>query len=325
MKKIKWGVMGTAGIARGFTIPGIRQTDNGQLYAVASRNLEKAEAFQKELGFEKAYGSYEELLADPQVDAVYIPLPNTLHYEWTIKALQAKKHVLCEKPMAPNAELATQMVACAKENGVFLMEAFAYLHSPYTAAIKEELKSGTIGDVVYMESTFITSDYDTDNIRMWKATYGGSLYDLGCYTTSQILWLLEEEPRTIQAIAELSEDGIDTFTTGIMTFAGKKKACFQCGMVLATEQGKRIDRLQIHGTKGSLIADAQFNQCGELTYSICVDGQEIIKTVQTPHNYMLETQQLGRCILNGETPHVSNEFTIANAKVMDTILAKIGY
>lgn len=223
MRKINWGVIGTAGIAKGCTIPGMQQAENCHLYAIAGRSMEKAKAYQEEFGFQVAYDSYEKLLADPNVEAVYIPLPNELHYEWTIKALKAKKHVLCEKPLAPNPSQIQEMFACAKENGVLLMEAYAYLHSPLMAAIKNEVKSGVIGDVLYMESQFITSDYDISNIRMRKETFGGATYDLGCYTTTQILWLLEEDPVKVQAVAEFSNEGIDTYTSGVLTFADGKR------------------------------------------------------------------------------------------------------
>ena len=178
MRKINWGVIGTAGIAKGCTIPGMQLAENCNLYAIAGRSMAKAESYKQQFGFEVAYDSYEALLADPKVEAVYIPLPNELHYEWTLKALKAKKHVLCEKPLAPTPAQIQEMFACAKENGVFLMEAYAYLHSPLMAAIKQELKSGVIGDVLYMESQFITSDYDVSNIRMRRETYGGATYDL---------------------------------------------------------------------------------------------------------------------------------------------------
>ena len=325
MRKVKWGVLGTAGIAKGHTIPGMVQAENCELYAIAGRSRAKAEAFQKEFGFQKIYDDYNALLADPLIEAVYIPLPNQLHYEWVIRALKAKKHVLCEKPLAPTLAQIEEMIATAKENGVFLMEAFAYLHSPYMAAVKQQLKSGVIGDVLYVESTFITSDYDLSNIRMRRETYGGSVYDLGCYNTSQVLWLLEEEPKSVQAVADFSDQNIDIYTTGILTFGDHKRAVIQCGMILATNQDKRIDRLHIHGTKGFIVADEQFNQNGELVFTVNVNGEETVYTVTTPHNYKLEVEQLGRCITDGQTPHVSNAFTCANAKVLGAVLEKIGY
>jgi predicted dehydrogenase len=325
MRKINWGVIGTAGIAKGCTIPGMQQAENCYLYAIAGRTMEKAVAYQKEFGFEVAYDSYEALLADPKVEAVYIPLPNELHYEWTIKALNAKKHVLCEKPLAPTPAQIQEMFACAKENGVILMEAFAYLHSPLMAAIKKELQSGIIGDVLYMESQFITSDYDISNIRMRKETYGGATYDLGCYTTTQILWMLDEEPVKVQAVADFSDRGIDTYTSGLLTFADGKKATYICAMVLATDKDRRIDCLRIHGTKGDIRTDAQFNQCGELSYTLTVGEEKTVKTVSTPQNYSLEVTQLGRCITDGEKPHISQDFSMKNALLMEKILKIIGY
>ena len=325
MRKINWGVIGTAGIAKGCTIPGMQLAENCNLYAIAGRSMEKAKAYQDEFGFQVAYDSYEALLADPNVEAVYIPLPNELHYEWTIKALKAKKHVLCEKPLAPTPEQIQEMFACADENGVILMEAYAYLHSPLMAEIKKELQSGVIGDVRYMESQFITSDYDVSNIRMRKETYGGATYDLGCYTTTQILWMLEEEPVKVQAVADFSDRGIDTYTSGLLTFADGKKATYICAMVLATDKDRRIDCLRIHGTKGDIRTDAQFNQCGELSYTLTVGDESVVKTVSTPQNYSLEVTQLGRCITENEKPHVSREFTMKNALLMEKILKIIGY
>ena len=325
MRKIKWGVLGTAGIAKGCTIPGMQQAENCELYAIAGRSLEKSKAFQEEFGFEKAYGSYDELLADPEVEAIYIPLPNTMHCEWSIKAMEAKKHVLCEKPLAPSEAVAKQMIDAAKENGVILMEAFAYLHSPFVAAVKNEISGGAIGDVLYMESAFITSDYELTNIRMRRDALGGCLYDLGCYNTSQILWILDEEPVSVQAVSDFSEDKIDVYTTALLTYENGKRAVLNCGMCLKTEGNQRIDRFQIHGTKGYLKSEANFNQAGQLSYTICVDGKEEVKVVDVPQNYCLEVEQLGRCILEGETPHVSHEFTLKNARLIDRILAEIGY
>jgi len=325
MRKINWGVLGTAGIARGQTIPGMVQAENCNLYAIAGRSMDKAIAFKEEFGFEKAYDSYDALLADPQVEAVYIPLPNELHEAWTVKALQAKKHVLCEKPLAPTPEQVVRLHDIARENGVFLMEAFAYLHSPYMQALKEELENKTIGDVLYLESEFITSDYDVANIRMRKETFGGSVYDLGCYCTSMVLWLLDQAPEKVQAVAEFSDRNIDILTTAILTFPGGVKALLTSGMVLATDRDYRIDRLQIHGTKGSIRSDVKFNECGELSYRVWAEGKETVKTVAAPHNYRLEVEQLGRCILEGEAPLVSREFSLRNSRVLQEILEKIGY
>lgn len=325
MKKVKWGVIGTAGIAKGCTIPGMQQAENCEMYAIAGRSLEKAMAFQREFGFKKAYGSYEELLADPEVEAVYIALPNHLHAEWTMKAAQAKKNVLCEKPLAPNPEEAEKMFEAAEENGVLLMEAFAYLHSPFVKAIKEEIQSGKLGKILYMESAFLTSDYSLSNIRMQKNTFGGGTYDLGCYNTSQILWMLDEEPDQVQAVAKYSREGIDVLATGILSFPSGAKAAFTCGMLLATEKYKRIDRFQIHGTEGSIVSSARFNQEGNPTYTLEINGEAMEKSVSARNNYCLEVEQFGRCITDGEKPHVSKDFSEKNSQVVARILKAIQY
>ena len=248
MRKIKWGVMGTADIFARDTANGMMEAENCQMYAIAGRNPEKTETFRKRYGFEKAYGSYAELLEDPDVEAVYIPLPNTFHREWVIRALQAKKHVLCEKPLGISAAESAEMYAAARENGVWLMEAFAYMHSPFVAAVKAELDQGTIGDLRYLESQLITSDYDMSNIRMRRETCGGSVYDLGVYTCSMILRMVGQEPEQVKALASYSPEKIDLFTAGLLEFAGGVKAQFNCGMVLATNGPDRIDSLRIYGT-----------------------------------------------------------------------------
>ena len=327
MKMIKWGVLGTAYIFERDTAEGMRQAENCELYAIAGRSMEKAQAFKEKYGFRKAYGSYDELLADPEVEAVYVPMPNTLHKEWTIKALNAKKHVLCEKPMAPNAAEAAEMFAAAKANGVVLMEAFAYQHSPFVAAVREEIDKGTIGDVRYMEAALITSDYDLSNIRMRRETLGGSVYDIGVYSCSLILRMLGKEPEKVQAISTFSEQNVDMFTSVLMEFEGNVRAQFNCGMVLATEKNSALDRFQIHGTKGSIEAvKFGFNVPGQLQYRVrTFDGVDEIKTVDTKHNYRLEVEQLGRCITDGETPLMTEALTMSVARTIDRILEAIHY
>ena len=324
MRKIKWGVIGTAGIAKGQTIPGMQLARNCTLYAIAGRNIAKAKAYQEEFGFEKAYMNYEDLLADPEVEAVYIPLPNTLHFEWTKRALQHGKHVLCEKPLVPTAGEAEELFRLADENGVFLMEAFAYLHSPWVAAIKQEVDSGAVGRIRYIESQFLTSDYEISNIRMRRETNGGSLYDLGCYTSTMIAWMLGRQPDEICASAVFSPQGVDVLTNALFSYHDGTKAMMNCGMVLKTEAQLRVDQLRIEGTEGSIRSTGEFNGCGDMTYTLIRDGKTEVKTVaKVPQNYCLEVEQLGRCITDGEKPHVSREFTIGNLRTIERILKKI--
>ena len=327
MDKVKWGVIGTAYIFERDTALGMKLADNCEMYAVAGRNPVKAMQFKEKYGFVKAYGSYDELLLDPDVEAVYIALPNNLHYEWTMKALRHKKHVLCEKPLAPTAYEASQMFRAAEENGVYLMEAFAYQHSPYIKAVKEEVKSGTIGEILYMEAALITSDYVKENIRMQKGTFGGCTYDVGVYAISLIQSLMGREPVSVKAISSSTSDGVDMYSTGIFEYENGARASFDCGMVLATEKNSFLDRFQIHGTKGSISSlKFNFNAPGTLSYVIRdFEGGETVKEVEVPQNYSLEISQLGRCVRGAETPYLTEDFSVPLARTVDRVLAGIGY
>jgi len=321
---VKWGVLGTANIARGCTIPGMLKAGNCELYAIAGRSEEKAEAYKNEFGFAKAYVGYDKLLEDPDVQAVYIPLPNNLHKEWVIKSLKAGKHVLCEKPLALNADEVREMFAVAKENNVILMEAYAYLHSPYIASLKADIESGIIGDVDFIQTAFITQGY-FDDIRIYKETGGGAVYDLGCYCTTMILSLVDSELDYVMANAEFNDKDVDVFSSSLMKFENGVRAAFNVGMIFNPQQNGRKDMLYIHGSKGIISSDVEYNQEGDLSYIIISDGKRIDRTVHAEQNYSLEIEQLGRCIENGETPHITEEFSVRNAGLLDTILSKIGY
>lgn len=319
-RKIKWGIIGTAGIARSMTIPAMRRARNCELYAIAGRSLEKALNFKEEYGFEKAYGSYEELLADDKVEAVYIALPNNLHKEWTIKAARAGKHILCEKPLGPTANDVKEMVdVCHKEN-VILMEAFAYLHSPLIKEVKNIMKSGEIGEVKFIETTFLTHGY-TDNIRIRRENFGGSLYDLGCYNVSLALWLLESKPEAVNAIGNFTEQKIDDCFVGYMNFKNDIRVSMVAGMC----SGMRGDRFFVYGEEGTIEVPVSFNAKGKNSiYVISGNGTRKVE-LDIPDNYMLEVEQLGECVLNKEKPYVSNEFSMAVAEVNDMCLEKMGY
>ncbi len=322
--KIKWGVLGTASIAEGCTIPGMLQAENCELYAIAGRDEKKTLRFQEKFGFKKAYTGYEALLADDEVQAVYIPLPNKLHYEWVIKAIEAGKHVLCEKPLALNAGEAEAMYAKAKEKGVILAEAYAYLHSPYMKALKEEVRNGIIGEVDYIETAFLTQGYSND-IRMDKELGGGAMYDLGCYCTTMILSLVDAKPLYVKGDAEMSESGVDLLTTAILKFDNGVRASFTVGMMLGTDSGDRQDRLYVHGSKGCIYSQVQYNQEGELEYTVVTDDEVLTRKVNVRQNYSLEVEQLGRAICGQEEPYITPAFSIKNAKLMDEVFRVIGY
>ncbi len=322
MRKVRWGVLGTADIARGETIPGMRLAEHCELDAIAGRSLDKARAFQEAFGFRKAYGSYEELLEDPEVEAVYIPLPNHIHCQWAVMALKAKKHVLCEKPLAVSEAEAEEMFRAAEENGVLLTEAFAYLHSPFVDAVRAELDAGAVGDIRYMASAFITGRRPDTDIRLRRETRGGALYDLGCYTVSMALRMLGKEPAHVRAASQFSEKHIDLFTQAMLVFDDGAVADLSCGML--TGLG-RLDRFVIRGTAGEITSPAEFNQCGQIPYTVTRGGRAETRTVAVPNNYMLEAEQLSRCVLFGEAPKVTKEFSLMTARVTDRILSAVGY
>jgi predicted dehydrogenase len=324
MEKVKWGVLGTANVARWGTIPGMQLAPSCELYAIAGRSLQKAESYKEQFGFTKAYGSYDELLDDPEVSCVYIQLPNDIHVKWVTEALKKKKNVLCEKPLALNADEAELMYKTAEENGVILMEAYAYLHSPYIESLKADVRSGIIGDVDYIDTAFVTQGYKED-FRLHKELGGGAMYDLGCYCTTMILSLIDSEPEFVGASAEFSDKGVEMSTSSIIRFANGARASFQVGMILGEDTNARFDRLYIHGTKGIIRSDVEYNQEGNVSYKIYKDDEVITRDIFVPHNYSLEIEQFSKCISEGEKPHITAEFSIKNAELIDKVLKEIGY
>lgn len=329
LQPVKWGVLGTAGIAAGCTVPGMQQAKDCTLYAIAGRSLEKAESFKERFGFQKAYQGYDALLADPDVEAVYIPLPNDLHCEWVIKALNAHKHVLCEKPIAMNESELRRMFRAAKENGVILMEAFAYLHSPFITKLKQVIADGVIGAVDYIDTAFLTQDYSSD-FRLHKAQGGGGLYDVGCYCTSMILSLTDSPVQYIKANAELDSTGVDHMASVLIGFENGARASFHAGMMLGIDTCDRYDRLFIHGSKGYICSAAEYNGEGALSFDVTVRnerGERITRTetVTAGSNYCMEIEQMNACIRGEAAPHISEDFSIRNMRLLDRILDAAGY
>ncbi|MDN5313813.1 MAG: hypothetical protein PWP10_2559 [Clostridiales bacterium] len=321
MRKIKWGVLGTADIAWGQVIPAMLMAENCELYGIAGRNPDKVRKFREHFGFVKGFNSLDAMLDDVEIEAVYIPLPNNLHKEWVLKAAQKGKHILCEKPFAANEADIVEMISACDEAGVQLMEAFAYLHSPVIKHIKQTLDSGIIGQARFIETTFLTPGYTEENIRVRRDTLGGGVYDLGCYNISLLLTLIGEEPSSVQAFARFTEEEIDDFAAAYMEFPGGCRASIVTGMC----SPQRSDRFFIHGTQGTIEAPVPFNACGQLTYRVILKDKTVSYTVDTPNNYKLEVEQLGRCVSDGESPYVSHEFSLKNARAIDRVLAEMGY
>jgi xylose dehydrogenase (NAD/NADP) len=221
--KLRWGILGCSAIAKGSFIPGVRQSQTGIVQAIASRNFDKAKAAAEAYDIPTFYGTYAELLADEDIDAVYIPLPNHLHSEWTIRAAAAGKHVLCEKPISLTAAEALTMVKACEEAGVLLSEAYMFRHHPRYQIMQEVIHSGEIGGIRGIHSTYSCNhSHMKENVRFHRFMGGGSLYDLGCYPINAARFLLDQEPlaATVQAFFSPQHDDVDMSASGLLEFPG---------------------------------------------------------------------------------------------------------
>ncbi len=248
LKPVRWGIVSTAHINR-LLIPGAHASPKVELHAVASRDRARADEYAAKWEIPVAYGSYDELLADPSIEAVYVSLPNTLHCEWSIKALEAGKHVLCEKPLSRHPDEVVAAFDAADKAGRILSEAFMYRHNPQTGRIVSLVESGAIGELRLIRSAFGYSLYDPDNIRLRPEVEGGALMDVGCYCVSGSR-LLAGEPDALVGLAWVGETGTDWVFEGMMRFPGDVLAQFYCGTALP-----ETDELEVIGSEGSLFVD----------------------------------------------------------------------
>jgi xylose dehydrogenase (NAD/NADP) len=242
---VRWGILSTADINR-LVIPGAHASDKIELLGVASRDRSRAGEYATRWDIPRAYGSYDELLADPEIEAVYISLPNTLHCEWSIRALEAGKHVLCEKPLSRRVADVEASFEAAGRAGRLLSEAFMYRHNPQTARLAELIAEGAIGELRLIRSTFSYSLYDTGNIRLKTDVDGGSLMDVGCYCVNACR-LLAGEPESVFGRAWIGPSGTDWVFTGSLAFSGSVLALFDAGTALVDR-----DELEVVGSEGSL-------------------------------------------------------------------------
>lgn len=324
-KKVRWGILGCAQIAFDRVIPGLLMAPNAELYAIASRGPAKLGRFQEAFQPVKAYDIYDALIADKDVEAVYIPLPNSMHYEWVFKAAKAGKHILCEKPLALDEKQAREMYENCEQNGVLLMEAFAYRHAPLVQKTKQLIEQGIIGKVKFVESQLTCVLENMQDIRMNKELGGGAFYDVGCYNINLISYLLGEEPVEIKAFAEMNEEhGVDISNTAILKYANGVQAFSYSAMNSYPRGGYTVV-----GEKGRIEVPCNFNcrdlckliltKNGKLSNVEVIGEERTEMVIQCPNNYMLEVEQLGNCILNGDKPYVSKEETLRNIRIMDRI------
>lgn len=330
-KKLKWGILGAAKIAETAIAPGIVQSPNGMLQAVASRSIGKAQDFGKRFGAQVAYGSYEELLKDPEIEAVYNPLPNTLHKEWTVRAAEAGKHVLCEKPLASNTKEAQEMVDACRKNGVHLMEAFQFRLHPQITAVRKLLEEGSMGKVTAITTTHSSEPPKEGNIRVNPELGGGPLGDKGCYCVSFARLFMDGEPNRVFARGDFDKSGMDWRVTADLEFSGGRMTWLDTSHELA--EGHYYQASQILCEKGRVLIPMPFAQRatfarGEVidtTYTVInsetFKEREQVVTVKGVNQWHMEVQYFADKVLKDEPIAFPMEDGLAQTKVMDAIYA----
>jgi predicted dehydrogenase len=320
--ELRWGVLSTADIARRMVIPAIQKARRCRVVAIGSRDATRGRQVASELGIATAHASYEAVLADPQVDAVYIPLPNHLHMQWTLKAAEAGKHVLCEKPLALNPADAERMIVACEAAGVVLMEAFMYRLHPSWAAVRELVASGRIGRLTAIQSWFSYYNDDPANIRNILEIGGGALYDIGCYCVNLARMLFAAEPLRVQAsVGRDAASGVDVLTSAILTFEAGQ-ATFTCSTRTETDQ-----RVHIYGTSGRISIWIPFNIPPDRPTEVYVTAggdppvapatETLVFPAADP--YTVEAEAFASSVLDGAPAPVPTQDAVANLRVIQQI------
>ena len=313
---VKWGILSTADINRK-VIPGLHASEKAELIAVASRDQKRAEEYAREWEIGRAYGSYEALLEDADVEAVYISLPNTLHVEWSIRAVEAGKHVLCEKPLSRHIDDVESAFDAAERYARILSEAFMYRHNPQTARLRGLVEEGAIGDLRLVRSCFSYTLYDAENIRLRTDVEGGSLMDVGCYCVSGSR-LLAGEPEQVYGQQFVGPTGTDWVFTGTMRFPGDVLAQFDCGTALPER-----DELEAIGSEGSLFLDDPWH-CVEPVIELRRDGE--VERIELEHadSYRLEVENVSDAIRGTGEPLLGREDAVAQARAIEALFRSAG-
>ena len=310
-RAVKWGLISTADI-NGKLLAGAAESDEVEVVAVASRTADKAEEYARTWSIERAYGTYDELLADPDVDAVYIPLPNTMHSEWSIRALEAGKHVLCEKPFSRHIADVEAAFDAADRTGLHLSEAFMYRHHPQTARIAELVSSGAIGELRVIRTAFSYSLYDAENIRLRTDVEGGALMDVGCYCISGAR-LLGGEPESVAGVAHIGSSGTDWVFSGLMRFPGDVTALFDCGTSLPNR-----DELEAIGTEGSIFLDDPWH-CQNPVIELRREGEVERIEVEAANPYRLELEDMNAAIRGERQPLLGRADALGQVRTIEAL------
>jgi D-xylose 1-dehydrogenase (NADP+, D-xylono-1,5-lactone-forming) len=313
LNPVTWGILSTANINR-LVIPGAHESEKVNLVGVASRDRNRAEEYARGWEIPRAYGSYEDLLADEEIEAVYISLPNNLHCGWSSRAVEAGKHVLCEKPMSRRAADVEEAFDAAERADRILMEAFMYRHDPQTKRLTQLVSEGAIGELRVVRACFSYSLYEVENIRLRTDVEGGSLMDVGCYCVSGSR-LLGGEPELASGQQLLGPSGTDWVFTGTLRFPGDVVALFDCGTSLPER-----DELEAIGTEGSLFLDDPWHGNEPVIEIRRDDGVERIE-LEPVDSYRLELENLSDAIRAEAEPLLGREDAVGNARVIEALFA----
>ena len=323
-KKPAWGIISTARIGLDHVIPGMQKSDSLTVSGIASRDAGKAEQTAKALGIEKSYGSYEALLADPDIDIIYNPLPNHLHVPWTIKALEAGKHVLCEKPIALTADEAAELIAARDRSGKLVAEAFMVRHHPQWKRAHEIATSGDLGEVRAIQTIFTYSLHDPSNVRNMADIGGGGLYDIGCYAVLTSRFIFGAEPKRVVSLVDYDPQlKIDRLASAIVDYGEGKRLVFTCATQLVPTQ-----RVAIYGTKKSLTVEVPFNQNPSIKARLHIDDGRAVKSeapeveeLAAADQYQLQAEAFGEAAMSGKPLAYPIEDAVANMRVIDALFA----
>jgi predicted dehydrogenase len=325
---VRWGVLGASRFALNTSLPGMKKGSLTQLRAIASRDLGKARAAADTLGIPVAYGSYAELLADPELEVIYIPLPNHLHVEWAARAARAGKHVLCEKPIGLSAKEAETLLSVQRETGKLIAEAFMVRNHPQWHQARAWLAEGRIGELVSVQAAFSYFNRDAGNIRNKKDLGGGALYDIGCYAVNTSRFLFGREPQRAIALCERDpEFGTDRLTSGMLDFGGAHLTFF------CSTQCVPFQRVNVFGTKGRIELEIPFNAPADRPSRIFFDDGSArdgssIRTTEFPivNQYSLQSENFSRAVRGssgaqggGAPIENSIEVAIGNMRVIDAL------
>jgi xylose dehydrogenase (NAD/NADP) len=315
-KKLNWGLLSTANINRSL-IPPLLASPRSRLVAVGSRDQSKGEAYARQWNIPRAYGSYEALLADPQIDAIYISLPNGLHAEWTIRAVEAGKHVLCEKPLAISLAELDAVMAAAKKHGKIVAEAFMYRHHPLTMKVKELVAGGAIGELRLVRGafTFPIGDHP-ENVRLIPGLSGGSVWDVGCYPVSYTRTVVGHEPQEVFGWQVTGASGVDETFTGQMRFPGGILAQFDCGF-----RAEYRTHMEFVGSQGTIDIPAPFKPDPVGKIILRHDDEVQTLRVRGPKLlYMGEVDDMADAVLLGKKQRVSLADSRANVATLLALL-----